>query len=267
MTLYEACHELFADYPLAADAVDDSGAILSIVLVLQDGDDARFFVLLQDRREGELHYSLRLWPAGATVDVANDGNAAVPEMAANAVTRGVPMPRHGSLFGWNGEDAITALVAVFTEYASDCPQPYWAVMPLAGIPEAQWPPFTDEHFFGLWFWEYYRNGRIICLDDLIARTRGTVFWADTRSILGSDCCAVAHDIKSPEGSTLRCGRYVYYEALRAGKPVPSLRVLLAGPDKTDLAPRFGEARGQQSLAAAYVAFDPLSAPSEAAGCS
>ncbi len=61
---------------------------------------------------------------------------------------------------------------------------------------------------------------------------------DTEAILGSGCCAVARDIKSPDGHTLRCGRYVYYQALQAAKPVPSLEVLLADTGKTDLAPRF-----------------------------
>jgi hypothetical protein len=65
-----------------------------------------------------------------------------------------------------------------------------------------------------------------------------VFWTDTGAILGSGCCAVAHDIRSPEGPMLQRGRYVYYQALRAGKPVPSLRVLLAATGKIDLAPRF-----------------------------
>jgi hypothetical protein len=40
------------------------------------------------------------------------------------------------------------------------------------------------------------------------------------------------------GFKLERGRYVYRQALRAGKPVSSLRVLLADTGKTDLAPRF-----------------------------
>jgi hypothetical protein len=67
------------------------------------------------------------------------------------------------------------------------------------------------------------------LDDLIAGTPGTVCWINTKAVLGSDCCAVARDITSPEGHTLRRGRYVYYEALRK---------LLAAADRADLASRF-----------------------------
>ena len=106
---------------------------------------------------------------------------------------------------------------------------------------AQWPPFTDEHLFGLWFWEYYRSGDLVSVDSLIAEAPGTVFWIDTSAILGSDSCAAAHGIKSPEGFKLERGRYVYHQALRAGEPVPSLRVLLADTGKTDLAPRFRRA--------------------------
>jgi hypothetical protein len=86
--------------------------------------------------------------------------------------------------------------------------------------------------------EYYQAGTISSLDDLIGGTPGAVFWINTAAILGSDCCAVARDITSPDGHTLRRGRYVYYEALRAGKPVPPLRKLLATADRADLASRF-----------------------------
>jgi hypothetical protein len=241
MILHEACHELFANYPLAVKAFDGSGTVRSIVLMLRDDDDLRFFKLRQDRKEGGLVYSLCPWRAEAAVDSAADCSATIPEMTA-AVTYGIPMPRDGSLFGWNGGDAITALVPVYTEYSPDCPQPRWAVMPLAGILEVQWPPITSERFFGHWFWELHQDGSIIILDALIAGTPGTVFWADAQAILGSDCCTVARDIESPEGPVLQRGRYVYCDALRTGKPVPSLSVLLADPSKIDLAPRFQSRR-------------------------
>ena len=152
-----------------------------------------------------------------------------------------PDSTDGSLFGWRCGDTITALIAFYAEYAAASLPPSWTLMPLAGAPEAQWPPFTGEQLFGNWAWEHYRVGNIVLLDDLIAGTADTVFWADTKTIFDSDCCAVARDITSPEGHTLQRGRYVYYQVLRAGRPMPSLDVLLANTSKVDLAPRFRRA--------------------------
>jgi hypothetical protein len=209
-----------------------------MVLLLQDVDDARFFVLSQDSSKGRPSYSLHPWPAGDVAGIEPGGVTAVSDAVVNAITHGVPIPRDGSLFGWTYEEAVTAVIAVYTMSALASPQPIWATMPLAGTPEAEWPPFTDERFFGDWFWEHYRAGRVVLLDDLVAGTPGTVYWVDTRTILGSDSCAVARDIRNPKGRTLRRGRYVYYKALRAGKLVPPLAALLADSSKIDLAPRF-----------------------------
>lgn len=235
---YEACQELFASYPIAARAVGHSGAIRSIVLMLRDGDDARFFVLSQNCDNGVPLYSLWPWPAGDIVDIEADGSALIPDAVVNVVTCGVPLPRHGSIFGWTERDAITALVVIYTEYEPARPLPRWTVMPHAGISEPQWPPFTGKPLFGQWFWEHYRAGRIVPLDGLIAETPNTVYWVNTQAILGSDCCAVARDVRSLERHTLRRGRYVYSEVLRAGAPIPSLTALLADTGKIDLAPRF-----------------------------
>ena len=111
-------------------------------------------------------------------------------------------------------------------------------MPLANIPEVQWPPFTEKPFFGEWFWQWYRSGSIASLSDLIATNPDTVFWVDTRTTLGSGSCAVAAEINAPEGYKLRRGSYVYYRALRMGKPVPSLQALLSDDSKIDLSPGF-----------------------------
>lgn len=43
-------------------------------------------------------------------------------------------------------DAFTALVVIYTEYESARPLPRWTVMPLAGIPEPQWPPLPANVF-------------------------------------------------------------------------------------------------------------------------
>jgi hypothetical protein len=172
------------------------------------------------------------------MDIEAPDSSAVPNVAVNVVTHGIPIPRDGSLFGWVHEDTITALVAVYAEYTADSPQPGWAVMPLAGIPEALWPPFTGEALFRRWSWEDYRAGSLVSLASTIAETPETVFWADTKATIGSDCCVVAHDITGPKGHTLRRGSYVYYQALREGAPVPPVSALLADASTIDLAPRF-----------------------------
>jgi hypothetical protein len=234
-SLYDACDELFTGYPLAAD--DCGGASRSIVLMLQDGDAVEFFVLVHECDDGKPFFSFRSWRAGGIVDIVADC-VSFPAVVVNAVTHGIPIPRHGSLFGWRAADAVIALIAIYADYSPACPLPSWAVMPLVGVPEEQWPPFTEELFLGQWFWEYYRVGSIVSLDRLVAEMRDTIFWVETEAILGWDCCAVAHDVESPDGYALCQGRYTYYRALRTGKPVPPLQTLLADNGKNDMAPLF-----------------------------
>lgn len=233
-SLYEACGDRFASYPLAAEP---AGTACSMVLLHQNEGDARFFILTADHDDGQPSYSVRLWRSSGGARIGPGTGSTVPELFANAIVHGIPVPRNGSLLGWDDEGTITALIAIYTEYTPQSPVPSWATMPRTGIPDTQWPPFADEPLLGPWFWEHYRSGRLVSLDGLIAATPGVVFWADTAAILGSNCCAVADDIMNPAGPKLPRGRYVYYQALRAGKPVPSLRALLAEPDKIDLAPR------------------------------
>ena len=209
-----------------------------MVLLVEDSYNVEFFVLWDDRSEGIPVYSLQPWREPVIAQIAASGSPAVPDVALNAVTQGVPIPLHGSLFGWICDADVTALVAVYAEYTPTRPKPSWAVMPLVGVEEAKWPPFTGERVFGHWFWEHYRAGNIICLSNVIAHAPGAVFWVDTKEILGSDCCTIVHDIRNGEGHTLRRGRYVYHQLLRAGQPVPSLKLLLAGAEKTDLSLRF-----------------------------
>jgi hypothetical protein len=242
--VYPACSDLFDAYPLAVSAVNRVPTMHSMVLMLRDGDDVRFFVLLRIRGEGLPAYTLSPWRADGAVEIAADGGK-VPDLAADAVTQGVPIPRDGAMFGWTCQEIVTALIVVYARYAPDSPMPTWSVMPLVGIPEAQWPPFAGERLFGSWFWEYHRVGNIIYLGGLIAANPGTVFWADTYEALGSDCCVVECDIKTREGHILRSGKYLDAAALRAGAAVRSLTDLLAGASKTDLAPRFPGASARQ----------------------
>jgi hypothetical protein len=235
--VYEACRYLFGAYPLAVNAVNYVPTMHSMVLMLPDGDDARFFVLLRIHGEGEPVYTLSSWRADDAVEIAADGGE-VPDLAADAVTLGVPIPRDGSLFGWTRGELVTALIVVYTRYTPDRPTPTWSVMPLADTLARQWPPFTREHLFGCWFWDHYRTGSIIELGDAIAATAGTVFWVDTYAALGSDCCVVEYDLKTPEGHILQHGTYLDSAILQAGAAVPAPAELLADFGKTDLATRF-----------------------------
>ena len=235
--VYQACGDLFDTYPLAVNAVNHVPSMHSMVLMLADGDDARFFVLLRIHGEGDPAYTLSAWRADDAVEIAPDGGE-VPDLAADVVTRGVPIPRDGSLFGWTRGEPVSALIVVYTRYAPDRPTPTWSVMPLVGTPETQWPPFTHEYLFGCWFWDRIRTESIIELGDTIAANAGTVYWVDTYAAIGSDCCVVAYDLKTPEGHVLRQGTYLDSAILRAGVWVPALAELLADAGKTDLAPRF-----------------------------
>ena len=171
--------------------------------------------------------------------------AGPPEVAVRVLSSAVPMPRHGSLFGWLSQDIVTALIPVYTTVTPTAPEPSWTVLPRADVPETQWPPFADEDLFGHWFWEYYQAGTVVYLDDMIAETQDTVFWVDTTAILGTNCFAVSADVKDPAGFTLPQGRYMTYMALRDGGPVPSLSDLLADPSRTDIAPRFRDESRQK----------------------
>jgi hypothetical protein len=238
-SLHKACDDLFTYYPLAVQTISHSESVRSMILMKQCGGDTAFFVLTQEDNEGQPSYSINSWRMPDRVSIGPDADATVPEAFANVIAEGVPFPRHGSLFGWNDRGTITALIAVYAQYTVMSPEPSWATMPLAGIPETRWPTFTDEHFFGRWFWKHYRTQTLIALDGIVAATRGVVFWANTVATLGSGCCVVANDIMGSDGFTLQRGCYVYYQALRAGMPVPPLSALLADSGKIDLAPWFG----------------------------
>lgn len=234
---YDRCADLFAAYPLAVQCVDWSGALHSMVLIVRDGDSADFFTLARDDSESKPFYSLVPWrPDSPRVYVEADGSA-VCQATATVLNRGIPLPRHGSLFGWLPGNEVTALIALYTKYSPEYPEPNWAVMPRVGIPARAWPPFADERLFGSWFWEHYRAGRLVSLAALIATSPGTVFWVDTEAMLGWDCCVVRRDIQSDAGHVLPRGCYLYYEALRRGVDVPSPDTLLAKLSATDLAPR------------------------------
>lgn len=226
----EACRRLFADYPQAIETAGRSAACDSMVLMLRDGNNPKFFVLQRDYDDGTPSYLLKPWGPQDATDSATD--------VTDALTSAVPFPRHGSMFGWQESGTVTALIACYAHYTPRSPEPVWSVLPLAEAPESKWPPFTGERLFGPWFWEHLRASDVVAVEDLISRTSGAVFWAHTEASLGSGCCVVSRQIRDPSGYVIPRGRFIFHTVLSAKKPLPSVDELLARPDTTDLTPRF-----------------------------
>jgi hypothetical protein len=235
-SLYERCQELFSSFPLAASS-DDDDSIRSMVLALREGKETGYFALSQYTGAG-CYFSLCRWPTGSAVAIRDDVTLSLPGEFEGAIIHGVPIPKDGSLLGWKHGNVIDALIAVYTECAPESPEPCWSVMPRMDSREVAWPPFTGEPLIDHSFWELFRTGRIVSLEDLIAQTADTVFWAETDSTLGSASCVVTRDVRSPEGYILRSGIYVYYRVLRAGIQIPSPQAILSGSTSTDLTVRF-----------------------------
>ena len=248
-TLYGQCEALFEDYPLAVEPICDDGTQSSMVLMQPNGTAPQFYTL-HIVRDGD-PYSfciLRPWRSAGGVEISADASAAAPALAAEVLACVIPLPRHGSLFGWmDDRRTVSALMPFHTDYESETPEPTWTIMPRADVAENQWPPFAGASLFGAWFWNYLRSGGITFLDALIAATPDAVFWTDTQVAIATppgfvaDCCVVACDIVSPDGFTFPRGCYAPRPVLRSGE-LPELETLLADPDRIDLAPRFAAER-------------------------
>jgi hypothetical protein len=253
--VYQECDDLLARYPLAAEplAADGSQTAMTVMVI---GDDGPEFFILRHVSNGDPHPFWVIHPWGAEGNVAVEPGDSVKAMppgacksgrlslgeARHVVVEAVPLPRDGALFGWAPEGTVTALVPFDGEARDDHPVPTWALMPLAGTAEAQWPDFADKRPLGEWFWEYHRAGLIVELDEAIAQTRRACWWLNGEVYgLDTGLCAVARDIAITGGLTLPRGLYACCGVLREGTPLPTLEDVLAGRGKTDLGPRFREA--------------------------
>jgi hypothetical protein len=263
---YVRCQALFAEFPQAVELTEvpeDSGhswAERSMVLMVPDGDKGRFFILCQADKPGS-PFTLLPWrrPGLTTIRAGGCGLAG---NAAEVLTDGIPVPRHGSLFGWVSGATITALIASYTQYTPQSPTPNWAFMPWIDGAREQRPQFGVRKLLGRWFWEYLRSGTIRDLQSVIA-TPDTVFWVDTVELLGSGSCVVAREVRTADGLTLPKGRYVYYPAALSETTMPSLDTLLQDPHRTDLTPgSSSEAVIAASVLPVAVYMDPSAAPSE-----
>ncbi|MGH3164758.1 MAG: hypothetical protein ACRDN0_02550, partial [Trebonia sp.] len=226
---YLRCQDLFAGYPLAVRVTTlpgGRGEQKSMVL-MAPGEKEEFFILCQEKG-ADSPFSLFPWRAQGTTLIRPDGgDLAAP--CPHVLSDGVPIPRHGSLFGWVWGTSVTALISTYTRYTSRSPVPSWAVMPWVDGTRDQWPPFTFEKLLGRWFWEYVRSGTVRDMESVIAGTPDTMFWTDTTDVLGSGSCAVARDIRTADGLVLPMGRYVRHQVALSGAAIPSLESLLNHP--------------------------------------
>lgn len=102
-SLPEACSDLFAACPLAVRDDDHDGTVRSMVLMVRDGDEARFFTLTHDSDDSR--YWLRRWRSGDGAEIeADQGADHAVEFPAWAES--VTVPCGGCLPGlavWAGE--------------------------------------------------------------------------------------------------------------------------------------------------------------------
>jgi len=231
--LHEKCGNLFRAYPLAWD--EPACGVRSMVLMQEGAPE--FFILAEFSGKGTPRFRLLPWREEGAVSIEPGAAVPVPPRMARVVTSGIPLPRDGSLFGWVSDGRVCGLLKFRVRYSREQPVPRYSPMPLAALPESRWPAWVRCGLFGTWFWEGVRAGSITDLAPLIAATPRTVFWARTRTALGSDCAAVARDVAG-KGIILPAGVYAYFGPQQDGAEIPSLETLLAGPGLTDLAPRF-----------------------------
>jgi hypothetical protein len=260
---YLRCQDLFAGYPLAVRVTrlpGGRGDERSMVL-LAPGEKEEFFLLCQDG-DADSPFTLFPWRAQGMTLIRPDGGD-LQDPCRHVLSDGVPIPRHGSLFGWVSGVSVTALISAYTKYTPRSPVPSWAVLPWADGTRDQWPPFTFEKLLGRWFWEYVRSGTVRDMESVIAASPDTVFWTDTAlstdtvlstdtapstdmlstdpvfwtgtgGVPGAGCCAVARDIRAADGLVLPRGRYVHRQLALSGTAIPPLESLLASPGRIDL---------------------------------
>lgn len=226
-TLDDACRRLFGSFPL--DIIPGEG------------------MLVFTAESGKYHYLARLengwqmWPWNDTGDgvLITKSTESIPGEYADALPRGVPVPRAESVFGWVADGTVTAVILVYTDPGTGIPEPCFSVMPAADCTGDHWPACAEESRFGSWIWEHLAAGKIVDLTSAITSTKDTVLWS-TAEITGGGAgvIAVREPVRTDCGWTLPAGVYAYHEVLRAGQRIPSLPEVLAVPGNTDLATWF-----------------------------
>jgi hypothetical protein len=241
MNLYEQFNALFDAYPLAIEPVTLDGTQDRMVIA----DPGRVFHILHRVHSGIPHPFISLCPW------KNDGDAVVADSAGGIEVQGagvsgdpmhlvaasVPLPRDGSLLGWEEGGDITAIFPFYADEDQD-DMPTWSGMPRADVPEAQWPPLTRQDFADSRLWDHYQAGHVADLGPGIGRTSRAVFWAATNSSLGSGCAVVTRRITGHGEWRMEPGTYAHWTILEDPTRRACLEDAIRQAERTDLAGRF-----------------------------
>lgn len=229
-TLTGRCDELLAAFPEAAEGLEETGSTQLLTILLPD---SRCIDLLVSTTRGMRRWSWRERGVTRFALITGDDNPALRQ----ALTAGLPLPAGGTLFGWQQDNVISALV-MFYSGLNPSIEPTWALCPHADAPQDLWPPFTGKTMLGRWFWEYLRTGHLVDLGPLVAETRETVFGVPCGPQFRGFCIAAKADVATGGYPLLPHGRYVDFKALRAGLTPPALDDLIADNRRVDLGPGF-----------------------------
>lgn len=239
-TSFDACLQLFEQYPLAVTRHAADGGSLSMVLLNRTAGRPVFFVLTQARDD---LFVIRSWYHHDGIDQAIRPGEPGPGPIRELITGSMPVPRDGALLGWVTDSQVTALLAVYCRapdpWDGAVPEPQIRVMPMEGTKEVlHWPPFTASPLGDGRFWEYVQRGEVVDVGSIADRSTGQVFWVPSqdRWSAGPGYIVVMGNLPADE-YWLPAGVYLDHWTLREGIQAPPVNWLLSLPGVIDLSGR------------------------------
>jgi hypothetical protein len=239
-TSFDACLQLFEQYPLAVTRHAADGGSLSMVLLNRTAGRAVFFVLTQARDD---LFVIRSWYHHDGIDQAIRPGEPGPGPIRELITGSMPVPRDGALLGWVTDSQVTALLAVYCRapdpWDGAVPEPQIRVMPMEGTKEVlHWPPFAASPLGDGRFWEYVQRGEVVDVGSIADRSTGQVFWVPSqdRWSAGPGYIVVMGNLPADE-YWLPAGVYLDHWTLREGIQAPPVNWLLSLPGVIDLSGR------------------------------
>ena len=239
---FAACRQLFRYHPLAVNQ-PPAGAGGLATMVVRDRT-AGFFVLT---RPEENRFILRSWHERDGVEEEIRRGRPVPDLARQVIATCLPVPRHGSLFGWIACRQVTALLAVRSAPPSShgsspgdasaparLAGPEVRVLPLEGTTKQwHWPPFTVSPLDDWRLWEYIEWREIVDVMPLLGARPGRAFWVPAPDGRPTGHVVLTENVRT-DAFWLPEGVYCDHWTLREGIEAPPADSLIASPRAVDL---------------------------------